>query len=135
MMSAENVTFHVFESMIGVTMLRVEVRMVDVDHEAEMVFASADRQWRFAHERDCCERVEIDDVCGDLADLVGSPIVQAEEVRSDPPEDHTPDDTETWTFYKFATAKGAVTVRWYGTSSGYYSEEVQMTESEVQRER
>ena len=67
----------------------------------------------------------IEDVVGDLQDLVGAPIAMAEESTNsdDPPSpgDSAP-DSYTWTFYRFATAKGYVTVRWYGSSNGYYSE-------------
>jgi hypothetical protein len=78
---------------------------------------------RFYHSQDCCEHVYIEDICGDLNDLVGSPITEAEEVSGYTGPD-TGDESYTWTFYRFATAKGAVTVRWYGSSNGYYGEGV-----------
>ena len=83
------------------------------------------------HWQDCCESVTIEDVVGDLADLVGEPILIAEEATSDENPDGVETDiwgTCTWTFYKFATRKGSVTIRWYGESNGYYSESVDFEE-------
>jgi hypothetical protein len=80
------------------------------------------------HEWDCCEDVRIDDICGDLTDLIGSAIVCAEEASS---KDHNGDavfaeseESFTWTYYKLDTVKGGVSIKWYGESNGYYSEEV-----------
>ena len=83
----------------------------------------------YYHEQDCCEGVWIEDIAGELDDLIGSPLLIAEEVCSYDSldvdrEDH--DDSFTWTFYKFYTVKGSVTIRWLGTSNGYYSESVDM---------
>jgi len=75
------------------------------------------------HEQDCCESVTVEDVCGDVLDLVGNPILLAEEVVKESfSNEHQ--ESETWTFYKLSTVKGSVTIRWYGTSNGYYSERV-----------
>lgn len=83
------------------------------------------KRWKMHHRRDCCEIVYIEDVCGDLSDLEGSPIHLAEVVVDSPCRGTGMNsDSFTWTFYKLATAKGYVTIRWYGTSNGYYSESV-----------
>ena len=67
------------------------------------------------HSQDCCESVYIEDIEGDLQDLVGSPMLQAEEVSN---------TNEEWTFYKLATIKGYVTIRWCSYSTGPYSTSV-----------
>jgi hypothetical protein len=79
------------------------------------------------HYQDCCESVNIDDIVGDLSDLEGEPLLIAEEVSGEAPvlEDEYHDVVE-WTFYKFATRKGYVDVRWFGESNGYYSTSVDL---------
>ena len=99
--------------------------VVNVDNES-IHFTTVDNVvYRLEHIQDCCECVSVDDICGDLEDLVGNPIVQAEEFSNDyrGPKTHG-EESFTWTFYKLATIKGSVTIRWYGSSNGYYSESV-----------
>ena len=95
----------------------------------EMMFETAQgERFMFAHSQDCCERVDINDIVGDLQDLVGEPLLLAEEVQGETPVDFNEREYEsvTWTFYKFATRKGYVDVRWLGESNGYYSESVEL---------
>lgn len=81
-------------------------------------------KYRLYHSQDCCESVTIEDINGDLQDLVGSPIMRAEESTNNDNPKERPDDSWTWTFYRLATMKGWVVIRWYGESNGYYSESV-----------
>jgi hypothetical protein len=87
-------------------------------------FVCEEGTFRFYHEQDCCENVDIYDIVGDLQDLVGTPILMAEEVEGESPVDYECHESCTWTFYKFATIKGYVDIRWLGESNGYYSESV-----------
>ena len=107
-----------FDELLGRTVSRIE----QSDYEL-VLYLSRVNYVRFYHQQDCCEDVYIEDICGDLNDLVGSPLLVAEEVT-----DYTGPDTGaeswTWTYYRFATQKGSVSVRWYGSSNGYYSESV-----------
>lgn len=93
------------------------------DDDIELLFCTDNNEfYKMYHEQDCCESVSIEEVIGDLDDLIGSPITMAEEVIQDGDTDDYM--SQTWTFYKFATNKGYVTIRWLGESNGYYSESV-----------
>lgn len=90
----------------------------------ELIFTDeAGNEYKFHHDQDCCESVTIEDITGDLDDLLGSPIWSAEESVSDAIQED-PYESGTWTFYTFRSHKGTVQVRWLGTSNGYYSESV-----------
>lgn len=78
----------------------------------------------FYHEQSCCESVEVEDVNGDWIDLVGAHLLVAESRSSSHNKNTYPDGEEKWTFYTFRGVKGSVDVRWFGTSNGYYSVEV-----------
>ena len=109
-----------FDELLGRTLYRVEE-----DGEALTLYLSETNYVRFSHHQDCCESVYIEDICGDLNDLVGAPLLEAEEVSNYEAEPkYEGEESYTWTFYKFATRKGSVNVRWYGSSNGYYSESV-----------
>lgn len=115
------------------------------DNKSMIIFhCESGEVYKMFHEQGCCETVEIEDIEGDLRDLIGNPILMAEEVTNeefvsafnarfskknewdeyvDENGERKP-DSFTWTFYKFATIKGYVTVRWFGESNGYYCERV-----------
>ena len=112
------------EDMVGKVFTRVSGGVGDL----ELVFETASERFVFFHHQDCCEDVDIDDIVGDLEDLVGEPLLVAEEVTGETPVDFNEADHEsvTWTFYKFATRQGYVDVRWLGKSNGYYGEGVSL---------
>ena len=109
--------------MLGVTFTEVKQK------NDELCFVCEEGTFTFYHEPDCCESVKIEDVIGDLTDLIGEPLLVAAESFGETPADfkfeYEP-ESYTWTFYKFATRKGYVDVRWLGESNGYYSESVSL---------
>ena len=119
-----------FEDLVGKVLSKIEQN----DDKDELVFTlDSGEKYKLWHIQDCCELVTIEDISGDLDDLIGIPILLAEEVTNteNPPEGYDQGsskdrygETFTWTFYKLSTNKGSVTIRWFGTSNGYYSESV-----------
>jgi hypothetical protein len=140
-----------FSDLIGKT-------LTDIKHvknrDDEIFFYTSDNiTYVMKHDFDCCEDVYVEDICGDLNDLVGTPILSAVEVTNentsvlaealkvDPQldfdqahvfaalvfDDKKPGydyESYTWTFYRISTIKGTVVFRWLGVSNGYYSESI-----------
>ena len=109
-----------------------EVTRTDIDVLIGATVASAEdggatlrlvdgRTFYFWHDQSCCECVGIEEVTGDLNDLVGTPIMSAYETTQDVNDDL---GTTLFTFYHFRTHKGDVCIRWRGESNGYYGVEV-----------
>lgn len=122
-----------FEDLRGLTITDVSGLRRESD---EVIIRTVEgRSFRMLHHQDCCEWVYVEDVCGDLRDIIGEEVLLAEEVVSYGDEAGCPpapggweSESSTWTFYKLATIKGGMTIRWYGSSNGYYSESVDFEE-------
>lgn len=110
------------EKLIGKTI----VKIVGLKVESEQIdlLCSDGTYAVFYHDQDCCENVTLNDIVGDIEDLLNSPLVRAEERASNNHDDTDADTSQTWTFYELATNKGSVTIRWLGESNGFYSEGV-----------
>lgn len=126
-----------FHAMIGKTMKDVVLQVAsghaipsnNTAIEEIRFYATSGDKFAFYHSQDCCEYVRVEEIVGDVNDLIGHPILVAEQVSSEgaaAPEDKR-DECHTWTFYRFATVKGTVVIRWLGESNGYYSESVDYT--------
>jgi hypothetical protein len=89
-----------------------------------ITFSNDDVEFVLKHEQSCCEDVYIESITGDLDVLVDSEILIADETANcGDTDDH---ESCTWTFYKIATLKGWVDIRFFGSSNGYYSETAEL---------
>jgi hypothetical protein len=115
----DNFAHYKYDDIIGKTITRIE-RITDGEDQLHFYFDTGEK-WVMLHYQDCCEYVYIENIIGDLDDLIGSPLTMAEERCGENPY---ASESGTWTFYTFATIKGYVDIRWNGESNGYYSESV-----------
>lgn len=118
------------EVLVGKTLL--DVRGLEAGSERVEFVCDDGTSYRMYHLQDCCESVLVEEVIGDVADLIETPVLAAEESSNHENRDEI-DDSCTWTFYRFQTAKGSLTLRWFGTSNGYYSESVDFEQIEERR--
>lgn len=112
-----------FSELLGKT-----ITDIAINDKVEIIFTCSDGvKYKMNHDQDCCECVYIEDICGDINNLLNTPITMAEDISNqcaDWEAKDKYDESWTWTWYKLATVKGYVTIRWYGESNGYYSERV-----------
>ena len=109
-----------FEGLLGRALCKAVA-----DEESLTLYVTEENFVTLEHDQDCCESVYIEDIVGDLQDLVGTPLLLVEEVSNYEAEALcSGEESHTWTYYRFRTIKGSVDVRFYGSSNGYYSEGV-----------
>ena len=127
-MSVDYKDYRKISELLGKILIKIDVNK----ENNEIRFTTIDGdQYLMFHDQNCCEGVYIEDINGDIEDLIGVPIMIAEEssnhdlILYKERANHTYDPVSfTWTFYKLATTKGYITIRWLGESNGYYSEGV-----------
>ena len=124
-----------FSDLVGNILTKV---IVDKnDHEITFVCVDGKRYKQY-HEQEGGETVIIQDINGDIEDLIGTSILMADEVDNENFEEvyekaykknrKLRDEPHwNWVFYKIATVKGYVDIRWCTESNGYYSERVDFT--------
>lgn len=73
-----------FEDLKGKILIKI-----DKTENEELVFTThTGDKYKLCHFQDCCEDVRIEDICGDLDDLIGEPILLAEEIINEQDTHH-----------------------------------------------
>ncbi len=107
--------------LVGKTIIKLE----QVDDWSEIRFFCSDHTvYALHHIQECCEEVYLEDVNGELSWLLNTPILMADEAQGETGTEEESGTRYRWTFYRFATRKGYVDLRFLGLSNGYYSEKV-----------
>jgi hypothetical protein len=118
-MGKEKATMNDLNNLVGATILSVEGCSIGSDN---VTFHTDKGDLRLYFDNDyygpCCVDVRVEDVNGDLPDLVGG-IVSVAEERSNQEGDRGDYRTK-WTFYTIRTTKGDLDMRWLGKDNGYY---------------
>ena len=110
--------------LVGETLTKV----IGLEKGSEKVFfhCESGKVFKMYHSIECCESVYLEDIAGDIDDLVnGKSINLSEEVSNidfPKPSFLKANDDYTWTFYRIQAGGCVVTLRWLGHSNGYYSE-------------
>lgn len=124
-----------FDTLQGKTISKI---VDDRDYNTVDFFTTDGGHYRMEHFQDCCESVYLADVAGGTLDaLVGQTILSAYVETNDDipaPSDTWADDYQMWTFYTIRTMFYTLTLRWFGSSNGYYSVSVDFMDINAERE-
>lgn len=113
------------------TLLNETLTFIKVSADSDVVtfVTRSGKTFQMYHEQECCENVQIEEIHGNLIDLLASPINSCSVSKSSVPWGMLGSDEyggiQERTFYKLSTIYGSVTIRWLGTSNGYTSTAVQ----------
>ena len=116
------------EKMIGKVIESFD-RPIESGSEIFILRFSDKSELKFCFEPECCERVSLEDICGDFEDLIGQKVLNAySSSNEDDPrnEDLTIWDSFIWTYYVIQTMAGDVSLRFLGVTNGCYSVEVDL---------
>ena len=109
-----------FGDLQGLTLTKV---VASSRNEEVHFFAESGEEFVLMHFQDCCESVGLEKVIGNLEDIIGIPVLFAENVSESYPNNDYQNDDGIYEehYFKVGTAKGNVVFKWTGDSNGYYS--------------
>ena len=110
-----------FQFLKGLTFqsVRLNEPIVDTPYRTMDFITENGDVYQLFNGNDTCDELGLKDIEGDLDDLIGSPIILAEVTESD----YIEYTERVWIFYRLATAKGYVVIRFYTTTDGWYSDD------------
>lgn len=127
LMNMQNEVNATLNRMVGETIESVSGNRNDSEF---VVRTTSGLVFTFLHYQDCCEDVYLEEIIGDIDDLIGHTVVMAEETSNSDlivGSSCYQGESFTWTYYRMATERGLVVLRFFGSSNGYYAESVSVS--------
>lgn len=113
-----------FSDLKGKLITDIIVESAEDSDGGSIIFRSEEGDFVLKHEQNCCEKVYLSEIVGDLTDFIGKQILDAEEATQKCDDNYT---SNSWTFYKLRADYAYATIVFRGSSNGYYSEKAQLT--------
>jgi hypothetical protein len=114
------------KDLLNETPVKIEQSEYDGNDSIVLTMLSG-REFMLVHRQDCCESVNLESIDGDIQRLLNNPITISNESYNDGNSDNGY-ESSTWSFYHIGTVIDTVTIRFYGSSNGYYSESASLLE-------